>query len=434
MFGYENSFTRWMAAHLSPWQRRQGSPEVKDETAGGSRTGAVIAVAGVACALTVMILTLGIARGFNHAIKAKLSGFEPTISVSAPYSYLTGEVSEFVTADDSLSRIITATVPDATQVLTLKQPAIIKTEDDFSAIVINTYGPTHNYTFERSNIVKGSLPDFNTPSSDTTLVISSTVADRLGVDVGDKLTVCFFIGDNIKMRRYRLKGIYSSGFGDYDAIVAYGSLHAMQRLNRVDSLTGTAVEIFAPHMERQQIATVAEKLQQALLLRAQEQMRPQVEVVNNITSTGAMYLNWLDLIDTNVVVIFALMCCVAALTLVSSLFIIILDRIPTIGILRALGASKPAVRRIFVRIALRLVMAGMLIGDAVALGFGWIQRTFGLIKLDSDMYYLSTMPFEFDFTAIALTNIGVLLMAWLVLILPARLASTISPARVMRYD
>lgn len=96
--------------------------------------------------------------------------------------------------------------------------------------------------------------------------------------------------------------------------------------------------------------------------------------MSNIFQSGAVFFSWLDLLDTNVVVIFILMVCVAAFTLISSLFIIILDRVPTIGVLRALGASRRCVSRVFVNVAMRLVGLGMLIGNAVAIGIIILQQ------------------------------------------------------------
>ena len=182
------------------------------------------------------------------------------------------------------------------------------------------------------------------------------------------------------------------------------------------------------------IAQTAEALQTDFISLAQQQQSDSVMVVDNITHSGAMYLNWLDLLDTNVIVIFILMCCVAAITLVSSLFILILNNIPAIGLLRALGASKQAVSNIFVAMTMRLVVPGMLIGDLATLLVIWVQRTYLIFPLDPESYYLSHVPMVFDWTGIVLINVGVAVMSWLVLILPARVASGISPARTMRCD
>ena len=83
---------------------------------------------------------------------------------------------------------------------------------------------------------------------------------------------------------------------------------------------------------------------------------------------------------------------------------------------------------------MRLVVPGMLIGDLAALLVIWVQRTYLIFPLDPESYYLSHVPMVFDWTGIVLINVGVAVMSWLVLILPARVASGISPARTMRCD
>ena len=128
------------------------------------------------------------------------------------------------------------------------------------------------------------------------------------------------------------------------------------------------------------------------------------------------------------------MCCVAAFTLISSLFIIILNGIPTIGILRALGAGKPMVRNVFVQVAMRLVGLGLIIGNVFAILLLWLQQKYALMPLDPEMYYLSAVPVEFFWPGIAAIDLGVIIAAWPVLILPARMASSVSPSRTMRYE
>jgi lipoprotein-releasing system permease protein len=147
-----------------------------------------------------------------------------------------------------------------------------------------------------------------------------------------------------------------------------------------------------------------------------------------------VYINWLKLLDTNVIVIFALMCAVAGITLISSLFILILNSISTIGILRAIGATKHSVRTVFLLVAMRLVGLGMIFGNVFALALIWLQQTYHVMPLDPEMYYLAHVPVEVNVLGIILINIGVAVFAWLTLVLPARFASTISPAKTMRYE
>jgi lipoprotein-releasing system permease protein len=298
--------------------------------------------------------------------------------------------------------------------------------------VFTGFDGNHDFAFERGNMVKGEMPDYSKADSRNDIVISSITSKRLGLDVGDRVTACFFIDDKIKARKYTVSGIFTSNFGDYDKTVCYASLSALQQLCGLDSLGGTSIEF--KNVPELTIPKTAEAMQNKFIDVAQESGAQEVYVVDNITRTGIVYINWLKLLDTNVIVIFALMCAVAGITLISSLFILILNSISTIGILRAIGATKHSVRTVFLLVAMRLVGLGMIFGNVFALALIWLQQTYHVMPLDPEMYYLAHVPVEVNVLGIILINIGVAVFAWLTLVLPARFASTISPAKTMRYE
>ena len=175
---------------------------------------------------------------------------------------------------------------------------------------------------------------------------------------------------------------------------------------------------------------VSEALAKAYHRRLTEKYYP----VSDIHQTGAIYFNWLGLLDTNVVVIFVLMLCVAAFTLVSSLFMIILDRIRTIGLLRALGLPRAGVRNIFIYMGMRLVGMGLLIGNVAAIGLLFVQHKFRLVSLDPEMYYLRYVPVEFSWWGIVAINIGIVVAAWAIMIVPAMSAARVDPAKTMQFE
>jgi len=258
------------------------------------------------------------------------------------------------------------------------------------------------------------------------------MAEKLGIDTGDKLFLYFFVDNSPKVRRVYVSGLYLSNFDEYDNSVIYTSLGLMRGLGNSGDLSATSISV--ENVKKEDIATATEQLQLALLDAYRSGELLDVYPVDNIINSGAIFFNWLDLLDTNVVVIFILMVCVATFTLISSLFIIILDRVPTIGVLRALGASRDQICRIFINLSLRLVGIGMIIGNALAFGIIAIQNTTHLMPLNPQMYYLSHVPFEISWTTALTLNAGVAAGAWLILILPARLAARIDPAATMRYE
>lgn len=200
----------------------------------------------------------------------------------------------------------------------------------------------------------GEWPDYASDSCDNKIVISAPTAQALGLGVGDRVYSTFFIDGNVKMRRHTIAALFQSNFGEYDKTVAYASLRGIQKVAGLDSLGGNRLDIRGVQLE--EIATTAERLQAGLISDAAAGRLDQYYPVDSVLRTGALYFNWLSLLDTNVTVIFILMLSVAGLTLISSLFILILERVTMIGVLRAMGATKPFIRRIFIDMAMRLAV------------------------------------------------------------------------------
>lgn len=144
--------------------------------------------------------------------------------------------------------------------------------------------------------------------------------------------------------------------------------------------------------------------------------------------------SWLDLLDLNVWIIFIIMMAVAAVTMISGLLIIILERTQMIGLIKALGARNPMVRHTFMWFAAFIIGRGLLWGNMIALALVALQYFTGIVKLDPATYYVSSVPVEVNVLFVALLNIGTLLISLLVLIGPSFLISHIHPAKTMSYE
>ena len=125
---------------------------------------------------------------------------------------------------------------------------------------------------------------------------------------------------------------------------------------------------------------------------------------------------------------------VACITLISGMLIIILDKKNFIGLLRSLGASVSGVRRVFILMAVRIAIAGLLIGNIATLCFLAAQKRWHFLRLDPDSYYIDFVPVELDWTAFAILDTATVAIVYLCLILPSWFAARISPAETMRYE
>lgn len=418
---------------LSYWLSRH----IRLRTGSGSDAGAVIAVVGVALALIVLELCVAVTLGFKDEIRRKLTGFDAQVTVLPLYDPSTGGSDAWLELTPALRETVASTLPEAEMSLAIRQPAILKTDNDFQGVILHARqlispATDASFDFERGNIVEGRWPDFSADSALTSIVLSRPMASKLGLSVGDKVYSNFFIDGDIRMRRHTVAGIYESHFGEYDNNVAYASPALLRKVASRDSLAAMRLDLRG--LPTDGIEDAAQAVFSALEHATATGRLTGVYPVTSVERADAVYFNWLSLLDTNVLVIFILMLFVAGFTLVSSLFILILERIADIGILRALGAGASTVSGVFVWMALRLVGLGLIIGNAVGLTLVAVQHCWHILPLDPQMYYLAYVPVRMAWPQFALLNLGVVAVAWLILILPARLASRIDPAKTMQYE
>lgn len=394
-------------------------------------TGVAIAVTGIAIAVVIMEFTLAIVLGFKNQITERVIGFEGKLWVLPDYNYDLASSAPTLTPDSALMATIQALFPEADTYMRFSQPGIIKTDNDFAGIYF-TGEDNAAPTFEKEYIVEGCFPDFTNDTNAGMTVISQHTAKNLGLKTGDKINACFFVNDAIKSRKLEISGIYETGFNDYDQTMAFASINMLRKIASADSTAGTRLIIDIPYSTT--LEDDARSLQEAVVDGYRNGEIEKLYPVDNVRHAGAIYFNWLELLNTNVVAIIVLMICVAGFTLVSSMFIIILERIPTIGILRSLGSSKSQIRSIFIIMAMKIVGIGLIIGNAAGIGLLKIQEIFHVLSLDSEMYYLKYVPVEINWMYFLYLNLGVVVISWMILILPSRVASGISPAVTMRFE
>lgn len=389
-----------------------------------------IAVIGVALAIVIMMIAIVVVLGFKHEIRDKVMGFDAQITISN--SDYTEKDKSYIIFNDTLKNIINSTIPNGQISLSIKQPGILKTDNDFMGIVFKGMDKNYDWKFISDNLTSGSIPNYNDENNQNKIIISKIISSSLKLNIGDKIYAYFFENNKIRTRRFEIAAIYETHFGEYDKLFAFSSLNTLQKLNNIDSITGNSIEI--RNLPISEIENASYNLQDSLIQACYTNKLSSLHRVDTVYNTGALYFNWLDLLDTNVIVILILMSLVSGFTLISSMFIIILERVNMIGIMKSLGATNTQIRRIFIYLTERLVIKGILWGNAIALTIIFLQSKFKLIPLDPEAYYLNYVPTEINWSYILLLNIGVIIISGLILILPSHLISTISPAKTIKFE
>ena len=242
--------------------------------------------------------------------------------------------------------------------------------------------------------------------------------------MGDKVFGYFWNEGKKFDRAFRVSGIYSTGMPEYDDHFVIGDLRHVQKINGWTSEQVGCMEILINDYD--QLDEVGEYVHQHI--------GPYLQA-HTIRQLYPAIFSWTDLFDTNVMVLLTITLIICMITLISTFFIIILERTPTIGILKTMGMTTADVRGVFVRLGLRLIVVGMLIGNVVGIGICLLQKYLHIIKLDEHSYYVPYVPISFNWIFLAAVNFVLLLICLLVLLIPATFVSKrITPVNAIRFE
>lgn len=406
---------------------------------GGKRRSPAIAVATAAVALSVavMLAAVAVVGGFKREIRDKVIGFNSHLTVSAVFS-AGGETEtpdgNLVSLTPTLRDILDKEEYVTDYSLDAAMPAVMKTPTDFKGVYFKALEGGTEREFISSNLTEGRMPDWEKEAASDSagsVLLSATAARQLRLDAGDRVDI-YFISDGIKVRRMYVAGVFNTHFEAYDNVSIYGSKKIVDELGGISADKGTSLKINTVDFNR--VGEFGRRLSDRLAQAYAEGEVYRPYKVETALDRGRAYFSWLSLLDTNVVVVLALMTIVGVVTLISGLLIIILDKISFVGVMKALGASNRALGRIFVYLALRVALTGMAIGNLFMLLILWMQSRWHLFPLDPDSYYIDFVPVEISWVDVAVINAGVFIVIWLSLILPSRFVARISPAETMRYE
>ena len=392
-----------------------------------------VAVTGITLSIAVMIVSICVMRGFSRAIRDKVAGFEPQLALGINPALNQADVSPLISRQELEGAL--SVLPDGARgALTIKQPAILKTPDNFSGVIIKGVDEDYDFSFLRDNLVDVFITDFTEVSTLYEVVVSRALLGSLGLKHGDRID-CFFMGDNAyRARRLKIAGVYDTHFSDYDMNYVYGSLDMLRGVAGVADTCATVVEINSLPGSQEDIEIMRQTVEGHFIERMLTGQSDRRVTVLSVNQTAAPFFSWLDLLDTNVVVILTIMSVLSMLTLVSSLFILVLRHVSTIGLLKALGASNRQVRATFILITGRILLRGLLLGNLLGLALVVTQMLTGIVPLDPEAYYLDHVPAELSLMPLLVLNASVIALSLVTLLLPSAIITTISPSRAIRYE
>ncbi len=383
-----------------------------------------IAILAIALSILMMVMSVATGVGLQQKIREKISAFNGHVIVSN-----FDDNQSQVTTEPIDTRLLSISQLKKNSFITHVQPvitkgALIRTETDVEGIIFKGVDASYQWNNLKEFLVEGKIPTYKEGDINEVL-ISQFLANRLKLKVGNSFNTFFMKtqGKLPSVRKFKIAGIYNSGFQEFDSSYIIGNIEHLQRINKWQPNQVGAYEIFIDDFSK--------------LNERAEEIYKTIPPTFNSASISEKYFSvfeWLKLFDFNILVILIIMIGVATINMVVALLVLILERTQLIGMLKALGASNWSVRKIFLYNAAHLISRGLLWGNGIAMLLLVIQKKFEVIKLNPESYYVSSAPVDVNLLHILLLNLGTILICVLVLLIPSYLITKISPIKALKFD
>ncbi|QGK76727.1 ABC transporter permease [Flavobacterium sp. SLB02] len=384
-----------------------------------------IAISAIAIGIIMMIVSVATGIGLQQKIRDKVSAFNGQIIISN-FDNNNSEVTLTPISKKQDFYPNFKSVPEVSHIQAIASKAgIIRTENAFEGIVFKGVGGDYDWNNIEEYIVDGKVPDFSKTLNEEVL-ISRLLADRLNLKVGDNFNTFFIKEEQGKMpnsRRFKIAGIFNSGFQQFDATYIIGDIRHIQRINKWTPDQVGAFEVFVKDFDN--IKTTG--------IQVYDQTSSNLDTKTIIEKYSYIF-DWLQLFDFNIVVILGVMILVATINMVVALLVLILERTQMIGILKAMGANNWTVRKIFLYNAFYLIIRGLFWGNLIGIAILLIQQQFGVVQLNPENYYVNQAPVYLNWGYIALLNLLTITVCFVVLLIPSYIITKISPVKAIRFD
>ena len=385
-----------------------------------------VAIGGVALGVAALLLALAIVRGFSREIENKIVGFGAHIQVT---SYVQDQPLD--QGSDLRSEL--AQMDGTSEVApVVEQPVLLRrTDDAIDGVVL--LGVEQLPSYLRQRIQKGAFEVHPRDGGHPGLVVGQELASRLGLEVG-QLVTAFALREETsgessfgvrtpRVKQFRVRGIYDTSLKNIDDVYVFSRVSTARWLGDVPSSSVSRFNVTVEDVSR--IDSLAAQIENRFGFPVS---------ARTIYQQYAGLFAWVDLQQSIIPLVIGVIVIVAAFNIIGTLLMLILEKTREIGILKSLGTSGEALKRLFLVLGLLIGTVGTGVGSIVALSLALVQQQFGIISLPAEAYYMSTAPIGLNPLDFVLVGAITVLLCGAAAYVPARVAARVEPVRAIRFQ
>ena len=383
-----------------------------------------IGIGGVFLGVSALIVVLAVMTGFQDGIKEKIIAANPHVLVFETGGRGIADAGKVARQVESIPGVKSAT-PFVLQQALLTVRGGGSTGGLLRGIDLDS--PSVRASLA-AQIVLGRLEPLLRTQGEPAILLGRELARSLGAVPGDHVTVISpqgamtAVGLVPKMRRFEVAGLVEVGMYEYDSSLAYSALSVAQEFAGLgDRVSGVEVKLVDPWDAR----AIGRRI--AATLTGGYWVRDWMDMNRNLFA--ALQLEKLALF-----VIVTIIVLVAAFAIIGHLILLVAEKRKEIGILKAMGASAPSIGSIFLVAGMLIGVVGTVAGSAFGLLLIWVQNTYRIIRLASDVYQINYLPMKLTGSDFGMIVGATLVISFLATLSPARRAARLDPIEVLRYE
>jgi lipoprotein-releasing system permease protein len=391
---------------------------------------------GVCVGVAALIVILSVMNGFEGELRDRLLSLNAPVRITAALPSSGGAALEPSAAQWHEAARIAHGVPGVLDLTSyVEMQALAVRQPEMVPVLLRGIDPqaAAGVTELAGSLTQGHLRDLT--SGANRVILGEVIAERLGLSVGDSLTLLIpaVTADGApvpKLREFSVAGVFEAGLPDHDATLVFAHLDDVRAL----APAGTASEgIRVRVRDTLRAPAVAARLRQRL---------PPAFEVSDWTQDNASYFRAIRIEKTMMSLILLLIVAVAAFNIVAMLVMVVTDKRTDIAILRTFGAAPRRILGIFITQGLVIGWLGVALGVALGLLLAlnvtsivpFLEHTFGFQIMDADVFYSTAIPSEVHGANVVAIATAALLLTALATVYPAIRAARTAPAEALRYE
>ena len=370
-----------------------------------------LSIAATAISVAAILLTFSIVNGFQTTISSKLYSFWGHIQISAVNGANLKDDPKIIEKIKRISNIQSASA-------FLNQTMVLAKDVEIEGL--NAKGIADFTSIP--NLIQGRLIQSNGQSPSKEIVLSKNIATKLKMVIGDQVSLYFFQNNQVQERKLTVVGLFHSGIEEYDLKNVFVDIQLLQQMIQVPAaVTGYQINL----KDLSKIAETQNEIQSIL---------PENWVNSASANLYPQLFDWIQVQNINRNITIIIMLLIAVVNLITCLLILLLERIPMIGSLNAMGATHAMIQKVFLYQASFIAWIGIGLGLLIGLGLSLLQLKFQWIQLDESAYLINTLPIQIQPMQVTSVVVGTAIICYLSFLLPTIWIKKISPAKAIRFD